>query len=63
MNTDKTSDVKTVTGPKGACATFIRPRDNQRIFVFQRKRESVDAAIQRVKKHNGASEVSHDLVK
>lgn len=48
-----------VHGPKGAVATFVRPRDGQRIFVYPRNGEAVNAAITRVKKHNGAENVEH----
>jgi len=54
--------VKTVKGPKAAVATFIRPRDNMRIYVFTRKGESVESAITRVKRANGASESEHSLI-
>jgi shikimate 5-dehydrogenase len=62
MENDKTIAVKTVGGPKAAVATFVRPSDNQRIYVFTRPRESVDNAIRRVKQRNGASTTDHQLV-
>jgi len=54
--------VKTIRGPKAAVASFIRPRDKARIWVFTRPGEAVDVAIKRVKRHNGASDVEHELV-
>jgi hypothetical protein len=55
--------VKTVTGLKGSVARFIRPRDKSIIYVFPKKNETVEGAIARVKKHNGANDVEHSLVK
>jgi len=60
MKNDKT-ELKTVSGPKAAVATFIRPRDNARIWVFPKKGESRDAAIARVMNHNGAKGGVYDL--
>jgi hypothetical protein len=54
--------VKTVKGPKAAIATFVRQRDNQRIYVFRRPKETVDQAITRVKRHNGSENVVHELI-
>lgn len=48
-------EVKRVKGPKGAVATFVRPRDNKRIYVFCKDSEAIEVAIKRVMKHNGAS--------
>jgi len=53
MNDPK--EIKTVSGPKGAIATFIRPSDRKRIYVFAKKAESSDAAISRVMQRNGAA--------
>lgn len=50
-------------GPKGSIATFVRPRDGVRIYVFARNGEAESAAIQRVKSRNGAGGVEHQLVK
>jgi hypothetical protein len=47
--------VKMVSGPKGAVATFVRPSDNKRIYVFTKRSESVDSAIKRVMQRNGAA--------
>jgi len=52
--------VKTVVGPKAAVATFIRPRDNKRIFVYTRRSEGVEDAIKRVMKSNGAEGGHYD---
>jgi hypothetical protein len=54
--------VKTVKGPKAAVATFIRLSDNKRIYVFTRRGESVDHAIQRVKARNGSANNEHQLI-
>lgn len=54
--------VKTMKGLAGSVATFIRPRDGARIYVFPKKRETVEAAITRVKTRNGAAGVEHALV-
>jgi len=61
MDTSETK-VKTVSGPKAAIATFIRP-DGKRIYVFKRPRESDEHAITRVKKRNQSSNVEHQLIK
>jgi len=47
-------ELEKVKGLKGSVATFIRPSDNKRIYVFARDGEAVDAAIIRVMKRNGA---------
>jgi hypothetical protein len=61
---DKTTktEVKTISGPKAALASFIRPRDGVRIWVFARKGENPENAISRVKKHNGAGDTAHQMV-
>jgi hypothetical protein len=51
---------KTVSGPKASIATFIRPRDNVRIFVFSRNGESKENAVKRVMKANGAEGGAYD---
>jgi hypothetical protein len=63
-NTDKL-DEKPFSGnsPKGAIATFLRSRDNLRIFVFPRDGENETAAIDRVKARNGSSAVPVQLIK
>jgi hypothetical protein len=43
-----------VSGPKASLATFIRPRDGVRIFVFARRGESKENAVKRVMRSNGA---------
>jgi hypothetical protein len=53
MNESK--EIKTIKGPKAAVATFVRPSDQKRIFVFTKRGESVDAAIVRVMQRNGAA--------
>jgi len=58
----KQPKVKTVKGPKAAVATFVRSRDNQRIYVFTRPGESAQSAIDRVKRRNGSSDVEHQLI-
>jgi len=50
-------------GPKGSIATFVRPRDGVRIYVFARNGENDASAIQRVKSRNGAGGVDHQLIK
>jgi hypothetical protein len=54
--------VKVVSGPKAACGTFIRASDKKRIYVFQRRGESVENAISRVKQHNGSTNVEHQII-
>jgi len=54
-----TTKVKTVKALPGAVATFIRPRDNARIYVYAKTGESKERAITRVKRHNGAEQVEH----
>jgi hypothetical protein len=53
-------EIKTVSGPKAAIATFIRPSDKKRIYVFTKRGEGVDSAIKRVMKKNGAEGGSYD---
>jgi len=62
MSENAKTEVKTIKGPKAAVASFIRPRDHSRIYVFCKKGESPEQAILRVKKHNGAEGVSHERV-
>jgi len=59
METVKT-EVKTVKGPKAAVAGFIRPRDGQQIWIFAKRGESVEAAIDRVMLRNGAKGGKYD---
>jgi hypothetical protein len=54
--------VKKVRGPKAAVATFVRTSDKVRIYVFARPGESVENAVNRVKRRNGSSAVEHQLV-
>lgn len=42
-------------GPKGSLGYFHRPRDNQQIWIFSRRGESRDKAIQRVTSRHGAT--------
>jgi hypothetical protein len=51
----ETIELAPVKGPKAAVATFVRPSDGKRIYVFTRTGEGVDAAIKRVMKRNGAT--------
>jgi hypothetical protein len=44
-----------VHAPKGCVASFIRKRDNHRIFVFPRNGESREKSIERVLRHNGSA--------
>lgn len=55
--------VKTVTGPKAAIATFIRPSDKVRIYVFARRGEGDANAIKRVMSRNGAGGQPYDMCK
>jgi hypothetical protein len=61
MSNTNTDKVKVVPGMKGSVAVFVRPRDNRQIYVFTKRGESVEAAINRVKARNGASSVEHSL--
>jgi hypothetical protein len=60
--TSEKPKVKVVSGPKAAVATFVRARDNVRIYVFTRRGESVENAITRVKQRNGSANVDHQLI-
>jgi len=51
---DAKTEVKTVKGPKAAVAKFVRPRDGKEIFVFTKRGETNEHAIERVMTHNGA---------
>jgi hypothetical protein len=53
-NNDAPDKAKTVQLLQGSVATFVRPRDKKRIYVFPRKGESVENAINRVTARNGA---------
>jgi hypothetical protein len=57
----KATPIKHVKGPKASVATFIRPSDNKRIYVFTKKSETMDNAIKRVMMANGAKGGSYDL--
>lgn len=57
-----TAKVGKVKGPKGAVATFIRPNDGVRIWVFTRTGETNEHAITRVKRRNGAADAEHQEV-
>jgi hypothetical protein len=60
MNTD--SKIKTVRGPKAAVATFLRSRDNVRIYVFAKTGETKEAAVQRVMARNGSTGATYQWV-
>lgn len=51
---DKSQEGKKPMGPKGALGYFNRSRDNMQIWIFARRGESVDAAINRVTARHGA---------
>jgi len=46
---------KSLRFPEKAVATFVRKSDNQRIWIYARRHESVEAAVQRVTSRHGVS--------
>jgi len=54
MSESVKTEVKTIKGPKAAVAGFKRPSDGLQIWVFTRKGETVEHAIERVMTRNGA---------
>jgi hypothetical protein len=57
---DQVNKPKVVTGLKGSVATFVRLRDNKRIYVFARRGESKDNAVKRVMSANGSEGGAYD---
>jgi hypothetical protein len=60
MSESTKTEIKTVKGPKACVARFVRPRDGVMIFVYPKRGETRDVAIQRVLNKNGASGVTYD---
>jgi hypothetical protein len=58
---ESNKSIKTVKGPKAAVATFISKKNGVRIYVFQKKTESKESAIQRVMSKHSSQGATYEL--